>query len=239
MLTYDDMYSVYSHRSFSGYTINTDTTPKQHCDVLCVGTCDIASIRPEGQLIFSWYDILSSRYNCQPIGLLLPFDVLIQQVDEFIETFGAPKIICFTVPIPAFLFQGKKLFGVTINSKRTIRYLQLKRVFDDSEIIQLNALHQRCQMMDAVDVEKYYVECFKRLFTLTEKKNITLLWTFNPTVTLSSFLDKHGLNTFTFAGHVGTVANIDSGPDSSMGAETQKLLSRKYINAILERSSLH
>lgn len=233
MFSEDNLYSIYDYRKYTGYYVKNKTATKE-CEILCVGTCDLSSIRDSE--IFDWSEILGKNNKTYSIGLLIPFEYLIGEMESYLKNNPMVKVVCFNVPIHSYLYEGNKFFGITRNSKRVIKYLQVKKVFNDIDSTNMYELQKKCENISRKNVIEYYNNCFSKIEKLKETYKFDFFWMFNPTKTMNSFVENYDLKHYNNIGCLGYVENIDSNPDSSMGSLTQKEVAKKYETAILARS---
>jgi hypothetical protein len=231
-------FHIINHRSYTGYD-RKKFKLKGNCDILCMGTCDLASIKPIDINPFSWFDYFSLTYNCDQIDEIISMDNAIEYLKEYINDYCVPKYLCYVIPIlsQSVIINNDTSMLITENSKRVIKFLSIKKVLSDD---QTELLYKKVDNLINYTSEQRIEYALTRLSTIkkiTDKHNIKFLWCANGTKTSNNFyspiikqiLDK----TDCLDNYVGWIENQDILPDSSIGPITQKFIWQCFSNRIV------
>lgn len=198
-------------------------------DVLCIGSCDLRTIKPSGVVIHTWHDRLSEKYSNTSfdlIGAMLPPDIIFKDLIEYTEKNQSVKKVFMVIPARHFAEDTNgQLMHVAAVSDRVIKYLQVKNLIDAKTYDRLMSVVYICRNLTEDDHKKYFIEQLNKIGEFLKSKNIEFYWTNNPTKNANSFhrpiVNDIVKNTSEFCHYAGWVENQDAQPDSSIGEKTQ------------------
>lgn len=230
-------FHIADYRTYTGYD-RRKSKLKRNCDILCMGSCDLASIKPIEINPFSWFDFLSLTNNCDQIDEIISMDTAIVYLKEYVSHYYTPNYFCYVIPILGeTVIINNMLIGITENSKRVVKFLAVKKVLTDD---QASMLYQKIEnIINTTDEQRidYVLTRLSLIKQITDKHNIKFLWCTNGTKTANAFyapiIDRILKNTDCLDNYVGWVNNQDILPDSSIGVMTQKLIYQYFLNKIV------
>lgn len=236
MFKLTNSFSIYKYRKYSGYSVKSYSITG-NCDILCVGSCDLSSMRPEHADIFTWAEMLSITKNCDQIGQILPFTTFNNYIGKYLKLCPTPARICFVLPVLAFTSNiGDDVITITENSARVIRFLQNKNIINENKADELIKINRRCIETSQADRLSYFLNQFQILNDILMQYKIELFWCCNGTKTSNTFfrpiINDIIENTRNIGTFVGWNENIDNLPDSSIGIETQRQIFKNFYRYI-------
>lgn len=225
-------FHILEHRPYTGY-FKKEYSITGNVDILCLGSCDLQSIRPVGIDKFFWVDYLFEEYAGECLNKIVDYKNLHEFVEFYLKTYKTPRTICYTMSMMSeTVVINNQLFIVTENSARTIQYLYIKEFFTEEQKDELMGIVAKLKFVDKKSRIDYSVNSINSMHELCKQFDVQLLWTTNGTKTANNFyrdimsdiLD----NVACKDGHVGWVENEDAQPDSSMGPKTQYAIYSRY-----------
>lgn len=229
-------FHISDYRKFTGYSRKNHYL-QQNAKVLCFGSCDLESIRPDSVSIFNWADHLTQLTSCNQIDKVISIDDALLYFEEYLRTYAKPECVCYSMPIMTeSVMLNDKIMVITENSARVIQYLYKKQLID--ELMYEDLLHKVSVLKSSTNQERieYAVTRINSFKSLCSKNNIKFLWCTNGTKTANNFYKSIIDNILSRLpdknGYTGWIENIDVQPDSSMGPKTQEKIFesfRKFI----------
>jgi hypothetical protein len=236
MIETTNHFHICDYRHYTGYDRRKHSLIKNG-DILCMGTCDLASIKPITINPFSWAEMLSQQYKCDQIDEIISMDVAIEYFKEYLVNFSVPKYFCYVIPIlgESIMINNTSL-GITENSKRVVKYLSIKGFLTDE---QTTFLYKKIDVLANTSAQQridYVLNKLSDIKKLADTYNIKFLWCPNGTKTANNFysplIDEILKNTNCLDNYVGWIENKDLLPDSSSGYVTQKLIYTRFVDKI-------
>jgi len=225
-------FNIYDYLKFDNYD-QVIIQPTGKSEIFCYGTCDLWSIRPINQSVFYWAEYFKeSDYK----GTIFPVDQQWVNIKSYLDS-HTPKYFCYTLGITGkFVNLGPKIFGITKNSGKTIRYLKRKSLIDSAKESEMYSLVDTLNSLTREEIIAYYTNHLDVLIKYCNEKNIKFYWTFNSTITANEFFNEYEndiiTNILDSKTYVGWVSNLDSQPEKSMGSLTQYQMYKKFHDAI-------
>lgn len=199
-------------------------------DILCLGGCDVAGMRPIETGAFFWSD-----YFPQPVDRLsknISFDALNTHILEYITKFGCPKKIYHVLHVPAkTILIDDKLYRINQYSAKAIYFLLHKNFIDEQESKILLEIVNDFKQMNKEKILEWYNKNFLQLKELINMFKFEYYWLTmadkDENIFFKPIIDD--LLLVSAGKYVGWVDNIDVLPDTSMGAKTQKKISDLFL----------
>jgi hypothetical protein len=203
---------------------------KFYGDVLCFGTCDLHTIRPRNQIIWTWADRLSQQYSVDSFAQHCSLDVTLALLNNYLRK-HRPRIICFTLQIYGETVHiNDRYFMLHENINRVLKFLELKKIFSKEQSMKLMEKVNDIQLLSKnYKIEKNH-EYFNKIVKLIKEHNIIYYWTYNPTKTANKFYQD--MEAFDDDNYLGFLENLDILPESSIGDQTQNILYEKFLERI-------
>ena len=222
--------SIYNYRKFSGY-VPTDSEPTYSGDILCVGTCDLYTIRPQDILKWTWAQRLSVDYSIDIMARHWSMSWYTMMIKKYLEK-KIPKLVCFTVPVYCETVKiNYKYYTLHENSQRVLKFLYIKKILNIEQYLELNKKVINIQQLSTDEKTLKSKQVFTEFVTVLEEYNIPWCWTFNATKTANKFYEEI-VNEFDRKNFLGFIRNIDILPESSIGDRTQHTLYEKFLERI-------
>jgi hypothetical protein len=225
-----NFFNIYDYRKFVDY-VPINPEPSYKGNVLCIGTCDLYTIKPKNVLLWSWGQKLSTNYEVDILSRQCSIDWYTVMIKKYLEK-NVPKIVCFTVPIYAESVQiENKIYTIHENSRRVLKFLKIKKVLSSDKYEMLDE-----RVIKIINLPKHLkilknIQYFKEFTGVLESYNIKWLWTFNATRTANMFYNEFDGN-YPSNNYLGFVSNIDVLPESSIGEQTQNKLYKIFLKGI-------
>lgn len=238
LLNQGKLFNIFEYRQFTDYIFEPPITKLQGT-VLCVGTCDLRTIKPKSRTIHTWYDRLNSDVDCDVIAALAPIDLIKKSIFDYVKVNTKCKKVFMTLPIHHYAeMVDNKIMNVTKNSARVIRYLLAKKVIDDTEYARLLEVVERCKMITSTESVEYFVSNINEISQRLADSGIEYYWTANGTKSANDFfrpiineiVEKTNLN------YVGWIENVDVQVDSSIDIATQTKIYETFVKYLNDKT---
>lgn len=235
MINLNDFH-IFNYKKYSGFKRQRYHL-KKNSKILCLGSCDIQSIRPVNIDIFSWVDYLSLNHEISCLDKIIDYDILIKFINFYISNYNVPEILCYTMSIISkTVIINDMLYTLSENSSKTIHFMFLKKIINTEQ--KNNLLDIVNDLSKMSDNEKIEI-CSKTINSINTKclnNNIKFYFTTNGTKTANKYfhfiIDEIIKNSNCSKSYIGWINNIDTQVDSSMGIETQKEMYKFYNKKI-------
>jgi hypothetical protein len=226
--------NIYDYRKFTDY-VPVIPENKFSGDILCLGTCDLNTIRPRHINYWTWAQRLSRDYSVDVLAHHASLDISHELLNEYLKI-HTPGIVCFTVQIYGELVNiGTKYYTLHENSRRVLKFLQIKKVLSQEQYLELDAKVQQIQLKSADEKLEVNLRYFQKIVKLLEDRDIRYCWTYNATKTANDFY-RHA-DVFSGRNYLGFVTNLDILPESSIGNQTQNKLYQTFLEGIRKHES--
>jgi hypothetical protein len=219
-------FNIQEYRSYIGYEFNP---PKwtSNGNILCSGTCDLRSIRPKDQQVFTWVDhFINMGKKCSIIDQIAPLHILKKYIFFYLENVSKPKFVNLVIPIYCdIIYFDDRTFTIGKNSTKALHYMFIKKIISKEKYDEGVNIIRKCNLIDRTAVIQYTIDNIIELEKFCKKQNIIFSYTTNATKTSNLFY-RELINDITrhTKSYVGWVENQDSQPDSSIGPKTQFLI---------------
>lgn len=221
-------FHILSYKKYDGFFRKKYRLSK-NSDILCLGSCDIQSMRHINSEKFSWVDYLLVDCSGSCLDKIIDFENLINFIVYYINNFGTPKSLYYTMSIISkTLIINNMIYTLSENSTKTVLFMFLKKVIsEEQKDLLLNEIHKLKMLSEG---ERINI-CSNHVMKIKEisfNHNIKFFWTTNGTKSANVYYEKIisqiVKQSNSKENYAGWINNLDSQPDSSMGHLTQKYL---------------
>lgn len=201
----------------------------KNSDILCLGSCDIQSMRPISCEKFSWVDYLLDDYSSSCLDKIIDFENLRNFIVYYINNFGAPKSVYYTMSIISkTLIINNMIYTFSENSTKTVLFMFLKKVINsEQKTLLLNEI-QKLKMLSEDEKINICSDHIMNIKKISSDHNINFFWTTNGTKSANLYyeniISQIVEQSDSKENYTEWINNLDSQPDSSMGHLTQKFI---------------